>query len=148
MGLSVSAASAVLAIGFVLMTIILVDGYTHSYQELDDATGDRSDRERELLDTAVEIDSARHNNTTKTLTLNVTNGGSSVLDPAEVDLVVDGILLTGNITALEVDGTPAQAWFPGKTLVIELTVADPPGRVKVVTGNGVAVYTADISALP
>ena len=148
MGLSVSAASAVFAIGFVMVAIILVDGLTHSYQEMDDATGDRTEREREILDTAITMDTARHYNSTQTLQLNVTNTGSATLDPEELDVVADGMLVTGNITSMEVDGSPAGAWFPEKTLVIELTVPEPPGRVRLVTGNGVAEYTTDITPLP
>ena len=148
MGLSVSAASAVLAIGFVIVAIILVDGMTHSYQELDDATTDRTERERELLDTGLTLDSAKHYNSTQTLELNVTNTGSATLDPEELDVVADGMMITGNITSMEVDGSPARAWFPEKTLVIEITSPDPPARVRLVTGNGVAEYTTNVTPLP
>jgi len=147
MGLSVSAASAIFALGFILMMVVVVDSFTDSFQELDDAAQDRNERDGALRDTRITIESVRHFNASKTVMINVTNSGSVSLDPEALDVLIDGMLLTGNITNATVDGSPAGAWFPDKMLVVEMDCTPVPGRVKVVTGLGVADYTDAVTEL-
>jgi archaellum component FlaF (FlaF/FlaG flagellin family) len=148
MGLSVSAASAILAMGFALTALVLVDSFTHNYEKMDEASQDRTDRQRDILDTRIEIRNATFHNGSRTLGINITNTGSATLDPNSLDVLLDGVLHTHNITSREVDGAPASAWFPAKTLLVTMGAQELPSRVKVVTGNGVTEYSTDVAFVP
>jgi archaellum component FlaF (FlaF/FlaG flagellin family) len=148
MGLSISAAFVVILIGVTLAAIVLADAFTGSYQELEDSSDERADRQRRLLDTGIDIEAALYSTSQGNGTVNVTNTGSTTLDPAGLDVLADGILLTENITSIRIDNSTAVAWFPGKTAVITIHLGGQPSRLKVVTDNGVADYTTDIILVP
>jgi len=109
----------------------------NSTEMVNDAREERTDRNLERTNTAIEITTVNYNTTSDYLNVIVENTGSTELTVSDVDLLADNSYLTGYRTAVE--GEPAtDLWLPRETLSINATVSPEPNRVKIVTGPGVA----------
>ncbi len=116
-----------------------------SYERQTDAMESRDDRALEVRNTAIAVTST-YDSGTSTLTVNVTNTGSTTLSVEEVDLLVDGELVTGWTQGDRlVEGDDARTIVqPGETLELIVDRATAPDRIKVVTGNGVSETVTEV----
>lgn len=140
MGFSVAAAAAILfAGGLVCFSVVVASVETASESV-------RQAREREdarTLDRAhsnIGLLNGTANGTA--LDLNLTNNGSVVIHVRTLEVLVNGTLLTANITLRAVDGQNAtNLWAPGQTLhLVVRSSAGAPATVKLVTDTGFAFF--------
>ncbi|WP_302081712.1 flagellin [Salinibaculum rarum] len=114
---------------------------TETIREAQDA---RDEHHRTVLNTGVNVTNATYNTSSSNFTLRVTNTGETTLSTDRVDAVLeDAYLDSSDFERVTVDGQATRVWHPGEQLVLEDddTVADlteTPGRVKFVSGPGVA----------
>lgn len=140
MGFSISGATAVVFIGLLVSTATLypaVDQYVERRSEAIDADSERSLTQQ---NTAIAVVNATYDGNTSTLNVSVQNTGSSTLEVSETDLLLDGdyVRLSTDDTTVD-DDTATDIWTPGERLTIAMTRSSNPGRIKVVTGPGIAV---------
>lgn len=145
MGFSTSAAAAVIFVGAIVSLGLLYPATAGSFQQVNDALGDREDRLLEQRNTEVAIDRTEYNATTESVTVVVDNTGTTALAVDETDVLLNGSIRTGNVTLAVENVSGRSVWAPGETLRITVeNVSAAPGRVKVVTEYGVAVATEDV----
>lgn len=137
MGLSVSAASAILFTAFVIIFGVVFEAVDHAqtgYSSALDATYGRLADERATSIAITEVDVTNH-------TLTVLNSGSSVLNPNAVDVMVNGVMVDRNNTQKEVDGhSGSTIWAPQESVILHLPCDLASARIKVVAGNGISAY--------
>ncbi len=135
MGFSVSASIAIFLFGFLIMGSLIYSSGSNSARLVDDGQNEQHKRMVDELQTAISITSADYNLTLRKLTVNVENKGGIVLDSSKINLLIDG-----NISS-NLSFNPTKVWIPENELIITATgVSSSPGRVKVVTENGVSDY--------
>lgn len=137
MGLSVSAATAIVVAGLFISMSILYPAVSNGFERVNDARDASSEQLVDRQNTAITIASAEYNASGGgTLVVNVTNNGTTALAVSETDLVVDNDYVE---YASSVAGdAETDLWLPGETLTMEVTLETGPDRVKVVTAYGVA----------
>ncbi|MDL5361093.1 fla cluster protein flaF [Halalkalicoccus sp. NIPERK01] len=110
---------------------------TDSFDRVTTAQDERADRLLDRQNTAIEIGVTSEDN--GTVTVPVTNTGSTVLSIDRTDLLVDGEYRNAEPTVLDGSDEPKEEtdlWLPGETLEYGI---EPGGEsVKIVTQNGVA----------
>ncbi|MFB6074534.1 MAG: flagellin [Haloarculaceae archaeon] len=142
MGFSVSGSAALIFVGMFIAFGTFYSATSNGFERVTDAQADHTDRMLTRQNTAINVTSATWNGSA--LTVTVENTGASQLEVSEVDLLANNSYLTGYDTA--VDGDRAtDLWLPQETLTITVTsLSGNPGRVKIVSGPGVA-DTAGVS---
>jgi len=147
MGFSVSGSAAIIFaamfVGFGMFHSATVNGF----ETVSDAQQDRTDRTLVQQNTAIEIWSATWDGGAGELTVRANNTGSTELSVDEVDLLADNRYVRGYDTSVGGDGA-TNLWLAQETLEITVTILDAdPGRVKLITGPGVAVTasTAEVA---
>jgi len=145
MGFSTSAAAAVIFVGALVSLGILYPATAGSFEQVNDALGDREDRVVDQRNTAVNVESAEYNATTENVTIEVANTGTTALAVNDTDTLLNGTIQTETVTYAVENVTGRTVWAPGETLRITVeNVSAAPGRVKVVTEYGVAAATEDV----
>lgn len=140
MGFSVSGSAAIV---FAAMFIAFGSFHTatvNGFESVSDAQSDRTDRTLDRQNTAIELDAATYDPDASggTLTVRVNNTGTTDLAVDAVDLLGDNEYLIPNATSVDGDGSTG-LWLPGERLtLVRDGLGSDPGRVKVVTGPGVA----------
>lgn len=138
MGFSTSGSVAILFVGLLVCLSTVYPVMETANERVTEATEAREDRALDQANTAMNVTAVSYNASTDTLVVNVTNTGSTTLSVDGTDLLVDGTLRSAATTSVEGD-TGRTIWVPGEQLQFELTgVTTAPGRVKVVTENGIA----------
>jgi flagellar protein FlaF len=142
MGFSVSGATVILFLGIFISFGIAYTAANDGFEQVSDAYEDSTDDELTRANTDINIADASVANEGGQLYLNVTadNDGSSALSVNDTDILIDGNYRAHTeMDVLEVDGNDAtDLWLPGEQLQFNVSVESEPGRVKVVTGSGVA----------
>ena len=140
MGFSVSASAAIVFVGFVVAFTTLYPVAANGFERVTDARDDAGDRALERENTAIDHLNVSYDDATDTLTVNVTNTGTTELSVEHTDLLVDNTYWSGTRS---VDGrTDTDVWLPGETLTVTVeNVTMTPDRVTVVTDHGVSVGT-------
>ncbi|HEY3419779.1 MAG TPA: hypothetical protein VGK23_04425 [Methanomassiliicoccales archaeon] len=138
MGLSVSAASAILFSSF-LIVFGAMFGSINMYQDkIQAAQEDNYFRALDVQGTSIEITSVDAPNGTIT----VSNIGSTTLDPAKLDLLINGTISTSSITQLIIDQHPgSRIWLPSESLVISSDANITGAHVELVTEFGTVAYS-------
>jgi flagellar protein FlaF len=110
------------------------------------ATDQQRERLADVQESSVDVTGATYNASGEgNLTVRIENTGETVLSVDAVDLLVDGRYVSlGDLDRVAVEGSTTDVWRPGEVLVLEGDPGTVPGRVKVVTGPGVA-DTAEVS---
>lgn len=141
MGFSVSGSAAIIFAAMFVAFGMFHSATANGFETVSDAQQDRTDRTLTQQNTAIEIVTAEWNGsagTTGELTVEVNNTGSSQLSVEEVDLLANNTYLRDYDTSVDGDGE-TELWLPREQLTMTVTSLDSdPGRVKVVTGPGVA----------
>jgi flagellar protein FlaF len=136
MGFGVSGATAIVFLGLFIAAGTLITTTSATFEEVDEAHEERSERLLDRRNTDVAVTTAVYNNSTGTLNLSVSNEGSTTLSVDGTTVLVDNeYQSTGSA---RVDGIAAtDLWEPGETLTLNVSRPEP-ARVKVVTEHGVA----------
>jgi flagellar protein FlaF len=136
MGFSVSAATAIIFTGIVVMAGIMSATVFQVYGDLKDAALAASDAEFDRQRTRIEVLNSTYNSTM--VFINVTNSGETTLDARFVDVLIDGAILTEDLATRSVSGTGSRVWGVHEVMYLEVsyTKAIDGSRVKVVTENG------------
>jgi flagellar protein FlaF len=119
---------------------ILYSAAFNGFEQVQDANDARNERVLEAKNTAIEVANVTYNETDETMTVNVTNNGSTTLSVSGTDLVSNGSYVTQSAYLnTSVDGNEeTDLWQPGETYSMRVTQAPKPDQIKVVTSNGVA----------
>jgi len=139
MGFSVSASAAVIFLAAFLAFGTLYTTASNGYDQVQGARHAAAERALAQSNTAIRLDNATYGS--GRVSLNVTNTGTTALSVNDTDVVLDNALAVSPATDVNGDAT-TDVWLPGETLHVVVTVSSKPTRVKVVTGNGVAVEGA------
>ena len=138
MGVSVSAASAIIFISVIISLSILWDAYDNKDEMVDEARKMQVQRSRDVLDTRVNFVNITYDSASDELWINALNNGSGAFDLDHVDIYVDGNVSFDLGNSLDI-------WFPLDT--INFTAGDimyAPDRVKLACPNGVSIYGTGI----
>lgn len=142
MGFSVSGSAAVIFVGVVVAAGVAIPPVLASFGELSGAQGQQIDRGVAITNTDFAIGQADYDGTADELSVNLTNDGSTTLRVEHLSVLVDGEIRTGsNLTTVVEGASGAELWLPGETLTVTVSAESADGRVKFVTGNGVAETT-------
>lgn len=137
MGLSVSAASAVLFTAFVIIFGVVFEAVDHSQQAYSESMDKNQQLMVEKKGTSFTVDSVDEANDTITLL----NSGSIVLNPSALNVMVDGVIVDRQITQMEVNGhAGSKIWAPHESLTITLSCELDDARIKITAGNGISAY--------
>lgn len=138
MGFSVSGSFAIIVIGGLVALGIFASATTNGFERVSSAQQAEADAELDRQNTAIEIQNATYDSPNETLSLRVTNNGSTALSVSATDVLVDNVY-QATFEERSVEGDDAtDLWLPGETLALELDQSEEPDQVKVVTQTGVA----------
>jgi len=141
MGFSVSGSAAIVFAGMFIAFGMFHTATTNGFERVSEAQEDRTDRTLAQQNTAIEVTGATWQGTANDLTVTVNNTGSESLSVSDVDLLANNSYLSGYDTSVDGD-TETDLWLPQEQLTITVTTLNTdPGRVKIVTGTGVADTT-------
>jgi flagellar protein FlaF len=142
MGFSVSGSAAILFIAAFVSVGILYSAAFNGFEQVQDAGEARDERVLEAKNTAIQISNVTYNTGNESMTVNVTNNGSTTLSVSGTDLVSDGSYVTEDAYVegeRSVDGNEeTDLWMPGETYSLTVYEDADVQRVKIVTENGVA----------
>ncbi|WP_225333136.1 flagellin [Halomicrobium urmianum] len=138
MGFSVSGSAAIVFVGLFVAFGMFYTATANGFENVHEAQDERTDRTLVAQNTAVELTIAEWNSTAGELTVRANNTGAAELTVGDVDLLADNTYLSGYVTEVGGDDD-TDLWLPQERLTITVASLDSdPGRVKLVTGPGVA----------
>ena len=138
MGFSVSGSAAIIFAALFIAFGSFHTATANGFEQVSEAQQSRTDRVLTQQNTAINVTEAVWNGTSDELTVRVQNTGSAELTVSDVDLLANNRYLRGDVTT--VDGNAeTDLWLPGEVLTVtNASLSADPGRIKVVTGPGVA----------
>jgi len=138
MGLSVAASSAILFVGFMVVATALFAVINMTILDIEEKYKLATDHQSDEFKTTIRVDNATNNTTT--VFINITNTGSNLLHPSELQVLINGSLVTSKVKTRMVAGiVTTDIWAPDEKLYLEVTFKVKAGqRVTVITGNGVS----------
>jgi len=137
MGMSVSAATAIMFTTFVILFGVVFGAIDHYQSSTINAQQQNLDREQEIRDTAIGLVSV--NLTTDQIVL--LNSGSSTIQLSDVDILMNGTYLQSSSYTFQVSGvTQTNLWAPGEQLVIQSLTELEGARIKVTVNGWTSVY--------
>lgn len=138
MGLSVSAASAILFSSFIIVFGAMF-GSINMYQDKIQAAQENN-YERALVaqSTSITITMVDAVNGT----ISVANHGTTSLDPSKLDLLINGTIQTTSISGLSIDGHPGSLlWLSGDVLSLHTSENIIGAHIELVTEGGSVAYS-------
>lgn len=91
--------------------------------------------------TAMNITNVTYNATLSKLYVYIKNTGSSEICVDKIEILLDGVLYTQNISSRTVNGDSSNLLLPLETVEIVVdSVSTEPSRIKVVSHNGISTY--------
>lgn len=138
MGFSVSGATALLLIAFLISFGAFYTATTGAVDQVQDAQIDQTDRSIETLNTEIGI--THVGNDGDELTIEAENTGASTLQIDDLSLLVDGEYIPHEDLETEVDGSSeSELWMPQQQLTITTERdLELPVRIRLVTEHGIA----------
>jgi len=138
MGFSVSAATAILFAGIVLLAGVMSSVVFEVYGNLKDAALDASTSEFDRQRTRIEVLNSSYDATR--VFINVTNTGETTLSGAQVDVLLNGTIYTESIKTKKVSDITTNVWGIHEVMYLEVNykTANDRVRIVVVTPNGVS----------
>jgi archaellum component FlaF (FlaF/FlaG flagellin family) len=138
MGLSVSAASAILFSTFIIVFGAIFGSINYYQDKIQAAQDDNYSRALNAQGTSIGISSIDVVNGTIT----VVNLGTTTLDPSKLDLLINGTIETQSISALNIQGhIGSRLWLPGDVLVIHTNTNIIGAHIELVTEGGSLAYS-------
>lgn len=135
MGVSVSVSAAIIFVGLFISIGMVYPSVANGYEHVEEAQSNAADRELATKNTDIALTNATYAG--GTLTVNVSNEGTTALAVDATDVIVDGTYQTSfDRLVVEGDGDTS-LWLPGETLTVEMSAPSRPNRVVVVTEGGV-----------
>jgi flagellar protein FlaF len=143
MGFSTSGAVVVLLVGLLVAGGVFFSAVDTGADRVSESATAAADRTLAQRNTDVTVGNATYDGAADTLAFDVENPGARAVAVEELTVLVDGRYVTPTRTAVDgaVDNT---VLAPGQTLRVRVDTATTPGRVKVVTGPGVAAVTTEV----
>lgn len=140
MGFSVSGATALLFVAFLIAFGVFYGATTGAVEQVQDAQIEKTDATIDTLNTEIRIDNATYNESDgNDLVVVANNTGATTLDINSTDLLVDGEYITDWQAAAEINGSSgSNLWLPQQGLVITVGLSEEPSRVKIVTEHSIA----------
>jgi flagellar protein FlaF len=138
MGFSVSAATAIIFTGIVLLAGVMSSVVFEVYGDLKDAALDASSSEFARQRTRIEVLDSSYDATR--VFINVTNTGETSLSGAQVDVLLNGTIYTESIKTKKVSDMTTDVWGIHEVMYLEVNYKKANDRVRivVVTPNGVS----------
>jgi flagellar protein FlaF len=144
MGFSVSGATALLFVAFLLSFGTFYTATMGAVEQVQEAQIDKQDSSLTTLNTEIDILSAEYSGNDGELTITADNTGAEPLNVTDVSLLVNGTYTefgTGDVTLSNPEGE--LLWVPQQRLVLTISEENPPSfsdgeTVKLVTENAVA----------
>ncbi len=138
MGLSVSAASAVLFSAFIIVFGAMF-GSINVYQDKIQAAQE-DNYARALAAQATDIEIAMVDAVNGTIT--VVNQGTTALDPSKLDLLINGTIRTTSISNLTIEGHPgSNIWLSGEVLYLQTDANIVGAHIELVTEGGTVAFS-------
>jgi archaellum component FlaF (FlaF/FlaG flagellin family) len=138
MGLSVSAASAILFSSFLILFGAMFGAINMYQDKIQTAQENNYDRALEAQATEIAIIGVDAGNGT----ISVMNHGSTTLDVSGLDLLINGTLETSSISSLSIEGHPAShLWLTGEVLYIHTDVNIVGAHIELVTDCGAMAFS-------
>jgi len=135
-GLSVSGASAILFIAFVVVFGSMFTALDSYQQNLGEAYQNLEDTALEVKSTSISFVSVDAVNDTFT----IENDGDATLITDDFNILIDGILINGSVFEMSIiDNDGSRLLLPGDMAEISLSIEIDNCRIKVITGAGVSV---------
>ena len=143
MGFSVSGATALLFIAFLISFGAFYTASTGAVDQVQEAQVDQTERNIETLNTEIEIDGdgSSYNTTSNDLAIVANNTGASSLQVADLSLLVNGEYIDFDAEADATLSDPAgdTLWIPQQRLTITISGEfETPVSIKLVTEYGIA----------
>lgn len=135
MGFSVSASAGIIFLAAFLAFGTIYTAGSNGYERVSGAHQTAADHALRRTNTAITIQNASYSG--GTLSVTVTNNGTTSLGVNDTTVIADNAVVNGTRTVNGNAGT--DLWLPGETLRVTTTLPARPSRVEVVTGNGVSV---------
>lgn len=137
MGMSVSAATAIMFTTFVILFGVVFGAIDHYQSSTINAQQQNLDREQEIRDTAIGLVSV--NLTTDQIVL--LNSGSSTIKLSDVDILMNGTYLQSSSYTVQVSGVShTELWAPGEELIVQSSTDLEGARIKVTVNGWASVY--------
>ena len=138
MGFSVSAATAIIFTGLIVLMGVVANVVFETYDEMKEGALSTSDSEYDRQRTRVQIINTSFNGTS--VFINITNTGETTLDTTYIDVLLNGTIESESVNKKEVDGTTSKVWGIHEVLFLEVsyTNANNFTRIRLITGNGVS----------
>lgn len=150
MGFSVSGSVAIISIGVLVAFGVMFPTVIDSSHQVSDAQSAQSERILDQQNTDIRINQTSYDSGANELTIEVVNEGTVALEVDETDVIVNGTYETPNGTTVyqtldKANGdSSTNVWLSGEVLEIVVGADSKPGRVKIVTENGVADATEEV----
>jgi archaellum component FlaF (FlaF/FlaG flagellin family) len=137
MGLSVSAASAILFTTFVILFGIVFGSFDHFQDSLVNSQNEQTERYEQMMDTSITIVMVDDANDTMT----IVNDGEAVVDLNEVMLLINGALVDRSVLNITVIGhESSKIWAPGESLLVQFPMDIDGARIKVTVKEWASAY--------
>lgn len=143
MGFSVTSSAVIFGIALLAAGSAATQAYWKVQGDVEDAKRLAAERAEEVAHTEISWDAApTYANGPKRLTFEIKNTGSTVIDVSDLDYIIDGRWNDSIESGWPKVGTrQTDVLLPGEVLEVRMrTISTSPSTVKVVTGNGVALY--------
>jgi archaellum component FlaF (FlaF/FlaG flagellin family) len=137
MGLSVSAASAILFSSFIIVFGAMFGSINMYQDKIQAAQENNYERALDAQATSITITTVDAANGT----ISVANHGTTSLDPSKLDLLINGTIQTDSISGLSIEGHPGSLlWLSGDVLSLHTDVNIVGAHIELVTEGGSVAY--------
>ncbi|MGB1586716.1 MAG: hypothetical protein ACPHID_06695 [Thermoplasmatota archaeon] len=143
MGFATVATAAILTVAALVGGTTYVNADQDRNAQLRQAQGDAEARQLALKQTDLGLISATHSIPLRAVVVVVTNTGDSTIDASGLDVLVDGVVVTDQISSTLINAVDTDVWAPLGTATIIVEGYNPgsnPDRVAVVTAGGHMVF--------
>jgi archaellum component FlaF (FlaF/FlaG flagellin family) len=138
MGLSVSAASAILFSSFIIVFGAMFGSINVYQDKIQSAQEDNYARALEAQATSIGISMVDAVNGTIT----VVNHGTTTVDPSKLDMLINGTIQTSSISGLSIEGHPgSNLWLPGEVLSLHTDANIVGAHIELVTEGGSVAFS-------
>jgi flagellar protein FlaF len=138
MGLSVSAASAILFSAFIIVFGAMFGSINMYQDKIQAAQEDNYDRALVAQATSIVISMVDEANGTIT----VVNHGTTIVDPSKLDLLINGTIETSSISGLSIEGHPgSKLWLCGEVLSLHTDANIVGAHIELVTECGAMAFS-------
>ncbi len=141
MGFSQVAAFAVILVGVTVFGSMVIEAALGAQKEERQAERERDRRVAAVARGAMEVVQFQYAPGIDQVTITVDNTGQTVLDGAGLDVVLDGVVVTQNISSRLVDGAATDVWTPGGRMVVVVQdITTGPDFAVLASQEGVLEY--------